>query len=135
MKDHHTWHQLLTAEAADHAYCTTLIDCSAPGAGDWLRALPSALPTTFLATDFRTALQRRLRLPVCGLDPSTHADAYGDAAANSGHHTPRHHALLDVWEVMESRAHGADRSHREPDAYAAASPAHKPDILNDATAD
>jgi hypothetical protein len=40
-----------------------------------------------------------------------------------------------VWEVMESRAHGADRSQREPTAYTAASPRHKPDILNDATAD
>ena len=64
----------------------------ADGAGDWLRATPTAPCTTIPTADFRIALQRRLRLPITG---GTDEDPYGDGAQNKGEHSIRHNRVLD----------------------------------------
>ena len=82
-----------------------------PGAGAWLRAIPSDANTTFTPQHFILALRRRLRLRLpltgarCGQDAGTRGcggrlDAYGDhmaACPRTGALPRRGHLLEQAW--------------------------------------
>ena len=127
---HANWHTLAdtAAQQGDDRYRSILVDASQPGAGDYLRAIPSS-PATTINTDLLTIrLLRQLRLPIPAFAELDPGDRYGDAHAGDWGCTERHTHALNVCTTLAERAHGKAAVFREPTEYHDISPAYKPDI-------
>ena len=128
MVHHHNWELFRVAakKADDYKLGTIFLDASQPGAGDYLRAVPSCPATTITSADFRLRLLRQLRLPI---RPRSDEDPYGDTLLCGFGMTHRHTEVLNVTEQVAIRAHSASDVYRETPDHHDICPGYDPDLL------
>ena len=130
--NHHLWLSHYRAHLHDVRATTVIVCASQPYAGDFLNAVPTTTDFSIYSDNYRTALQRRLSLPLHPpVPPGLGHDVYGDSLQNAGSHGYRHDGPKDKWYDALVAAFGSVLTDIDPTdgSFERYSPGYRPDLV------